>query len=203
MADERNMQLLDDDDIVRRAADTLREPVGLRAGFDERVMGDIRDAAPARVRPLSWFVRPRVVRMSPLVGLAAAAAIAGVAVLVPRAAALLDDGGQSVPAPSTIQVTPVANDGTAIRSVQFVLVAPEASSVALAGSFNDWDTSATRLRRDEGGVWTVQLPLRSGHYTYSFLIDGKEWRADPAAPPAVDDDFGTPTSALTVGAGSR
>lgn len=203
MADERDAGFSGEDDVVRRVAATLREPVAVSAGFDERVMQQVRGHGASRVRSLSWLVRPRVIRMSPLIGLAAAAAIAAIAVLAPRAASRLGSDAGSAPVPAAIEVTPVANDGTGLNQVQFVLVAPDAKSVALVGSFNDWDTTATHLRRDEGGVWTVQVPLRSGHYTYSFLVDGREWRADPAAPPAVDDDFGTPTSALTVGAGAR
>jgi hypothetical protein len=47
-------------------------------------------------------------------------------------------------------------------------------------------------------MWSVELPLAPGSYTYSFLIDGKEWKADPASPSAVGDDFGIPTSIKTV-----
>ncbi len=83
--------------------------------------------------------------------------------------------------------------------VQFVLVAPRASAVALVGDFNDWSTSATPMRAAAGdGLWTVTVPLAPGRYRYGFLLDGAEWVRDPAAPPALDDDFGRPSSVVTV-----
>ena len=41
--------------------------------------------------------------------------------------------------------------------------------------------------------------LAPGRYRYAFLVNGVEWRADPAAPVAKDDEFGTPSSVVTVG----
>lgn len=90
---------------------------------------------------------------------------------------------------------------------RFELLAPEAASVALVGDFNDWDparTPMTSLSR-ERGVWAAELTLGPGRYRYAFLVDGRRWQADPQAPAAMDDGFGTPSSVLTVernGAGS-
>lgn len=89
---------------------------------------------------------------------------------------------------------------TADTRFRFELVAPQAGSVALVGDFNDWDprrTPMTFLSR-ERGVWAAELPLGPGRYRYAFLLDGARWQADPRAPAAVDDDFGTPSSVLTV-----
>lgn len=94
--------------------------------------------------------------------------------------------------------TPFALQGAATQPVQFVIVASDARSVSLVGDFNDWDPRAVPLERGEGGVWSVVLPLRSGQFTYSFLVDGEEWRADPAAPLAPGDDFGRPSSIVLV-----
>jgi 1,4-alpha-glucan branching enzyme len=85
--------------------------------------------------------------------------------------------------------------------VQFVLVAPEARNVVLVGDFNDWDPAATPLHRaPSGGAWTAALPLQPGRHRYAFVVDGVRWMADPTAPPAPDDDFGSPGSVVTVGA---
>lgn len=86
---------------------------------------------------------------------------------------------------------------------RFVLVAPGAKQVSLVGDFNDWDQQATPLvRATGGGTWTVELPLTAGRYNYAFLVDGHRWTADPAAPPAapraVADDYGQPSSVVTV-----
>jgi 1,4-alpha-glucan branching enzyme len=85
--------------------------------------------------------------------------------------------------------------------VHFVFVAPDAKSVSVVGDFNDWKLDATPLTaaRDRRGVWTVAVPLPPGRYTYTFVVDGETWVADPSAPPALEDDFGTPKSVVTVG----
>jgi hypothetical protein len=81
---------------------------------------------------------------------------------------------------------------------QFVLVAPQAASVALVGDFNDWDPARAPMHAARG-VWATMIPLAPGRYRYAFLVNGVEWRADPGAPAARDDDFGTPSSVVTVG----
>jgi hypothetical protein len=52
--------------------------------------------------------------------------------------------------------------------------------------------------RRHGGTWDITLPLRPGRYRYSFVADDRRYLADPGRPPAGDDDFGTPTSVITV-----
>jgi hypothetical protein len=47
-------------------------------------------------------------------------------------------------------------------------------------------------------VWTTVVPLAPGRYRYAFLADGSRWLADPAAPLARDDEFGPPSSVVTV-----
>lgn len=91
-------------------------------------------------------------------------------------------------------VRPAAAD-----AFQFVLVAPRAASVALVGDFNDWDPARTPMRPARGGLWAAVVPLAPGRYRYAYLVNGAEWRADPSAPPAMDDEFGTPSSVVTVG----
>jgi cyclomaltodextrinase / maltogenic alpha-amylase / neopullulanase len=81
-----------------------------------------------------------------------------------------------------------------------VLVAPTATSVSLVGDFNDWDRSATPLVRSNGdGLWSVTVPLETGRYRYSFLLDGTTWLQDPNGVPAIEDEFGRPNSVVTVG----
>ncbi len=85
----------------------------------------------------------------------------------------------------------------AVRPVRFSLRAPASARVALIGDFNDWDARRTALR-SAAGEWAVTLPLHPGRYRYSFVVDGSRWVADPRTA-ATDDDFGTPTSEITVG----
>ncbi len=83
---------------------------------------------------------------------------------------------------------------------QFVLVAPRANSVSLVGDFNDWDPRRAPMRT-ANGIWATVVPLAPGRYRYAFLVNGVEWRADPGAPavPPPDDEFGKPSSVVTVG----
>lgn len=83
-------------------------------------------------------------------------------------------------------------------TVRFVLVAPDAKAVSLAGTFNQWDARATPLvRAGVNGVWTVSLALPVGQHQYAFVVDGQRWVPDPGAP-AVDDGFGRRNSVLTL-----
>lgn len=57
---------------------------------------------------------------------------------------------------------------------------PEATSVDVAGEFNNWRPEP--LQRDGDGPWTVTLDLAPGHYAYKFLVNGETWTLDPANP---------------------
>ncbi len=90
------------------------------------------------------------------------------------------------------------NDTNRSDMLQFVLVAPQAASVSLVGDFNDWDPARSPMQTAHG-VWATVVRLAPGRYRYAFLVNGVEWRADPGAPAAKDDEFGTPNSVVTVG----
>ncbi len=84
--------------------------------------------------------------------------------------------------------------------VRFVLDAPEASSVAVAGDFNGWKTEGWALsRRGAGAPWELSIRLRKGgFYAYNFVVDGERWIPDPAIPERVDDGFGGSSSLLRL-----
>lgn len=83
-------------------------------------------------------------------------------------------------------------------TVRFVLTAPDAREVTVAGTFNQWDSHATPLvRTGSTGVWTATITLPAGQHQYAFVVDGQRWVPDPAAP-AVDDGFGRRNSVLTL-----
>ena len=91
----------------------------------------------------------------------------------------------------------------AARPVRFQLEAPASSHVAVVGDFNDWDPRASPMVRAGGqGTWSVRLALPPGRYRYTFLVDGTRWVSDPSEPPALGDDFDTPTSVITVAGGA-
>jgi len=94
---------------------------------------------------------------------------------------------------------PVATPAGATVTVRFVLTAPDAHAVTVAGTFNQWDSHATPLVRTgaAGGLWTATITLPAGQHQYAFVVDGVRWVPDPAAP-AVDDGFGRRNSVLTL-----
>lgn len=183
----------DDEEFLARMAKPLRAPVELSAGFEAKVVAAARKRDSASV--LAWIMRPRVLRLSPLAGLAAAGGIALAVLTVERAGS--DRAATQIAA--TAPGAPVAAVDT-VKLVQFMLVAPTARTVSVVGDFNDWDPTATPLREAAGaGVWTITIPLSAGRHQYVFMVDGNRWTPDPAAPVAVEDDFGMPNSVITVG----
>jgi len=65
---------------------------------------------------------------------------------------------------------------------------PGATSVCIAGSFNDWSPDATPMRNTGDGSWAVEIVLPPGHYEYRFVVDG-EWVSDPQAAETVPNPF--------------
>ena len=56
-------------------------------------------------------------------------------------------------------------------------------SVYLAGTFNDWKETATKMDGpDADGRYTAKLTLKPGNHEYKFVVDGKQWRTDPGNP---------------------
>ena len=85
------------------------------------------------------------------------------------------------------------------EGVEFVIDAPRASRVTLVGDFNNWDPGATPLVQvATTGKWRAVLPLPPGRYEYTFLIDGSRWVLDPGVPQSTGDDYGLPSSVITV-----
>jgi len=55
------------------------------------------------------------------------------------------------------------------------------------------------MTRSDGGVWTTTIRLKPGRYQYMFVIDGKQWLADPLATEDAGDGFGSNNAVLDVG----
>ena len=80
----------------------------------------------------------------------------------------------------------------------FNLQAPEAQSVYVTGSFNDWSLDETCRMKFENGQWTTKIPLAPGVYKYQFIVDGR-WREDPSNPSQERNSFGDINSLIEVG----
>ena len=185
MKDERK----DEAEAWDRLVAALREdipgpaPVWLEAA----VMAEVRAAAQpsAAKRAAAWLTRPSL-RLSPLgAGLAAAAVVAAL-ILIGRPAA-----------PAAVQMQTAA-PAEPVVYVQFVLEAPQARTVALAGDFNGWDGSYDLAHVDGDGTWTGRIPLQPGVHQYMFVVNGSEWVTDPDAERFSDDGFGNRNAVVAV-----
>jgi Glycogen recognition site of AMP-activated protein kinase len=154
--------------LLRAVATELKRPVSIDPLLNQRVMEVVR----------RFSIRERRKRLAiwSSIGLALAAGVA---------AMIFFTSGQS-------------HSSATPHPTAFVLEAPSASRVTLVGDFNNWDPGATPLTRvSSNGRWETVVPLHPGRYQFTFMVDGTRWVADPHAP-AVRDDFGEPTSVITI-----
>jgi hypothetical protein len=162
-----------DDPLIARVAGELRRPVPISPDFDARVMASVR-RAPAAL-PLRAWAWLREPRTLAVSPLGGLAMAAGVAglVLVGIWGAGRSAGSRERGAGGGARSAVGALAAGAPASVTFVFLAPE------------------------------DVPLAPGRYQYAFVVDGRRFLADPSAPRATGDDFGTPTSVVTVGDAAR
>jgi hypothetical protein len=167
-------------------------------GFVGRV---IERSAPARSLPhrvvrLLWAPRTlhwNLVSATALACLVVAAAWGGVTV------GRLERVAQRVAVSESQQAgAPAAKNAAQAVLVRLIVVQPSARSVHVAGDFNGWNPARTPLEPNEGGAWTVMLPLQPGRYAYQFVVDGDRWIADPFAAEQNDDGFGSRNAVLDV-----
>lgn len=81
------------------------------------------------------------------------------------------------------------------RSVRVRLERPDLSSVAIAGSFNDWVPVAMER---SGAGWAISLSLEPGTYQFSFQLPDGTWFVPDDAQGIVDDGFGQQNATLVV-----
>ena len=63
-------------------------------------------------------------------------------------------------------------------AVEFVADCPLATTVSVAGTFNNWTVDADMLKKDKkSGLWVAKISLVPGDYEYKFVCDGKNWDA--------------------------
>jgi len=149
--------------------------VAIPQGFAEGVLEEIARNRPGKGRFHAQHAR--VNRWVPALAAAAALFIVGVGVGLHFGARGSD----------TVRVT-------------FMLYAPAASKVQLAGDFSSWNPGDFSLKKvGAAGMWEVQVPLQRGRvYVYNFVIDGTTWITDPKASGTVNDGFGGSSSLLRL-----
>jgi Carbohydrate-binding module 48 (Isoamylase N-terminal domain) len=193
----------------------LRAPVSVDSASKRRLMQLVREAppptsnvgTPARLTPSRSRALATIRRMrggSPRSASASTlATAAGVALVLAVGTQNRADTGMSPSRRAVVIGDSVASVASAIRDtlriVQFMLTAPAASRVALAGDFNGWDTRAIPMARDSrDGRWAVTLALAPGRHNYAYVVDDTQWVRDPMGTPAEPNELTPPRSVLIV-----
>ena len=61
-------------------------------------------------------------------------------------------------------------------TVVFEANCPLATTVSVAGTFNNWAIDKDRLKKDKKtGLWVGKVALDAGCYEYKFVCDGQYW----------------------------
>ncbi len=83
--------------------------------------------------------------------------------------------------PAAEKKAPVAAKKAAPKAPKKVTVVfeancPLATTVSVAGSFNNWAVDKDMLKKDKKtGLWTGKITLDAGDYEYKFVCDGQYW----------------------------
>ena len=103
----------------------------------------------------------------------------------PKAAAKAAPAKKAAAKPAAKAAAPKATSKAAATSsapkkvtVEFIADCPLASTVSIAGTFNNWAVDVDMLKKDKkSGLWTTKIALVPGDYEYKFVCDGKNWDA--------------------------
>lgn len=197
---------------MRRAFGEEQEASDVPKGFSDRVMKQVqlraREAESPEVRGstspsllsrlFDTLIMPRPVVVRP-------AYVAGVLVVLAIGIVLALSG--RIPSPQQItgnvevaDQAVAADDGSRDQVlVPFVYVSNDASTVAVAGDFNDWEPTGLQRQEVDGRVvWAGHIPVRRGEHRYMFVVNGSEWESDPLAPVQRDDGFGKTNAILAL-----
>lgn len=74
-----------------------------------------------------------------------------------------------------------------------------AKTAALLGEFNNWDPSATPMKRKRDGSFSATLYLPTGkEYRFRYWLDGERWMNDPNPDRLEPNPFGSQDSVIAT-----
>lgn len=199
-----------DHHIVQRAVDELRRLPDVDPSHIRRV---VRAAAEARVSPADEpnhvrAARIRSIRTWAAVAIATAAGVVGFVARglistdrspVLATAEFAKPSVVADSAPRTRLVSALSADAAPILE-QFVFEDAHARRVSVVGDFNNWNSkNAPMVRSQDGGFWSVIVPITPGRHMYGFMVDDSLFVLDPRALTARDPDLGSESSVRMVG----
>jgi len=167
---------------ARHTSENIRTPdvtLGVMMRIQEAIEMPRRNNASSLAEALRWLWQPQPLRLRPAYGVVALSILAALLMWTLRGSPPSDT---------------LATNGKVF--VQFRIDLPDASAVRLAGNFTEWQPTYV-LQQVRPGTWSILVPLDPGVYNYAFVVNEKEWVADPAAP-AVADGFGGLNSQVSV-----
>jgi hypothetical protein len=113
-------------------------------------------------------------------------------------------GRRDAPPPPRVDIDAIVRESQgaiqepdAHGSVVFRILAPEAATVSVVGSFNEWNGAATPLAKTADGWWEARAVLATGTYEYAYMIDGR-YTTPPESLVTVEDGFGGLNGVLEV-----
>jgi hypothetical protein len=138
-------------------------------------------------RMYRWLYTPRTFTISPVMCVPAAAAamllVAFAAVMAPNQFMIRGEK------PIDLERIPVV----------FTLDSPDARSVSVIGSFNEWRPAGYEMQLSgEGRHWVLRIQLPHGRHRYAFLVDGHLVISDPRSVFTENDGFGNRNSIILV-----
>jgi len=95
-----------------------------------------------------------------------------------------------------------ASVGPQLQPVRFEFTHPTATTVSVAGTFNDWHPTTKSMHPAGNGHWLKETALAPGTYEYCLVVDG-QWMPDPLARQTVPNPFGGRNSLLKVAGSSE
>ena len=101
----------------------------------------------------------------------------------------------TAPLPSSAGVPEFEIVRVAGDAVRLTLPVSEATTVAIAGDWNDW--APAPMERTADLRWTVTLPLAAGTHRFALVVDGGRWMVPPGVT-RLPDDFGGEYGLLIV-----
>lgn len=192
------------DPFIEEIAAELKRPVRFDSTFESRVMAEIAPSAKSSAERKSstpWILRPRTLYVSPLAGLAVAAGLVAIITMSvlrtrPNGTVAVTQTDSTLEVPTN--VARVSNPAAPVFvSSPFTYIDRNAKSVAVVGSFNDWDSTKTVLHQTSDSVWSGSAMLLPGRYEYQLVVNGK-WIADPSAQQTATSEFGSANSVMIV-----
>lgn len=117
---------------------------------------------------------------------------------VPAGEAAITVGDAEGGAGAAAEPAAASAHGLKMVTFRFQPVIGGVTNVFLAGTFNDWNDSKTRMTDDDGdGIYEATLMLPVGRHQYKFVADGK-WLSDESADDFADDGYGGRNSVIVV-----